>query len=155
RSVEALVTRVSPSVVQIIATGYGTHERSPSTADLVLARRRSLGSGVIVDSEGYIVTNAHVVNGARRVQVLITGSRRDSSPIETRSNATGGMADVPIIEVTPNMDRLSDLVNPDTDVIQELGVVGLQIDDRVSSLLPDLRIASGVIVVAHAEGWRG
>src|SRR5260370_34610747 len=53
------------------------------------------------------------------------------------------------------MDRLTDLVDPDKDVIQELGVLGLEIDDRVSSLLPDLRMASGVVVVAHAEGWRG
>lgn len=63
--------------------------------------------------------------------------------------------DVPVIEAPHDTDRLTDLVDPDKDVIQELGVLGLEIDDRVSSLLPDLRMASGVVVVAHAEGWRG
>ena len=34
-------------------------------------RQRSLGSGVIVDAKGYIVTNRHVVNGADRIRVKL------------------------------------------------------------------------------------
>ena len=34
-------------------------------------RERSLGSGVIVDSKGYIVTNAHVVENADRIRVKL------------------------------------------------------------------------------------
>src|SRR3954471_11070885 len=36
-------------------------------------RQRSLGSGVIVDAKGYIVTNAHVVDKADRVRVNLAG----------------------------------------------------------------------------------
>lgn len=36
-------------------------------------RERSLGSGVIVDSKGYIVTNRHVVEKADRIRVKIDG----------------------------------------------------------------------------------
>jgi serine protease Do len=36
-------------------------------------RQRSLGSGVIVDSKGYIVTNAHVVEKADRIRVNLAG----------------------------------------------------------------------------------
>jgi serine protease Do len=36
-------------------------------------RQRSLGSGVIVDTKGYIVTNAHVVEKADRVRVNLMG----------------------------------------------------------------------------------
>ena len=39
-------------------------------ADLVTTQRAS-GSGVIVDPEGYILTNAHVVTGAQRLRVDI------------------------------------------------------------------------------------
>ena len=37
------------------------------------ARQRSLGSGVIVDSKGYIITNMHVVEKADRVRVNLAG----------------------------------------------------------------------------------
>ena len=34
-------------------------------------RQRSIGSGAIIDADGYIVTNAHVIAGAQRVQVVL------------------------------------------------------------------------------------
>ncbi len=63
-SFEDVSARVTRSVVQIFATGYGS---GPG----LLAKQRGSGSGVILDSSGYIVTNAHVVAGARRVQVAL------------------------------------------------------------------------------------
>ena len=71
-SVEALVERVSPSVVQIVVTGYSSSEREQrGETDLVIGRERAIGSGVIVDPEGYIVTNAHVLNGAEKIEVIV------------------------------------------------------------------------------------
>ncbi len=71
-SVEALVQRVSPSVVQILVTGYGSAENSAQgQANVVIGKQRSIGSGVIVAPEGYIVTNAHVVNGAQKIEVVV------------------------------------------------------------------------------------
>jgi serine protease Do len=71
-SIEALVQRVSPSVVQIQVTGYGLTENSDrGETSAVIGRRRAIGSGVIVDPEGYIVTNAHVVNGAQNIEVIV------------------------------------------------------------------------------------
>ena len=70
-SLEALSERVQPGVVQIFATGYTPGQGVvPSTGALV-ARERGSGSGVIVDSTGYIVTNAHVIANASRVQVAL------------------------------------------------------------------------------------
>ena len=71
-AVEDLVQRVSPTVVQILVTGYGAAEDSQrGQTDLVVGRRRAIGSGVIVDPEGYIITNAHVVSGAQNIEVLV------------------------------------------------------------------------------------
>ena len=71
-SLAALTSRISPSVVQIEVTGFrATNENNTNNASVV-TRSRTLGSGVIVDPSGFIVTNAHVVKGAQRVRVLLT-----------------------------------------------------------------------------------
>src|SRR6266403_3510829 len=71
-SAGALIKRVSPSVVQILVTGYGPlEEGEKGSASAVIGRQRAIGSGFVVESSGYIMTNAHVVNGAQRVQVVL------------------------------------------------------------------------------------
>jgi serine protease Do len=71
-SIHSLVERVSPTVVQIQATGYGpTEDKTPGQTNLIIGRRQAIGSGVIVDPEGYIVTNAHVVNRAESIEVIV------------------------------------------------------------------------------------
>ena len=69
---EALSRRVAPSVVQVTATGY------TSTPSVLLARAQSTGSGVIVDPDGWIVTNAHVIEDARSVKVDV--QQPDAAP---------------------------------------------------------------------------
>ncbi len=70
---EALSKKVSRSVVQIFSTGYSFNtEDSSSTNTSLVTRQRSTGSGVILSPEGYIITNGHVVQGARRVQVRLS-----------------------------------------------------------------------------------
>ena len=68
--IDEVAEKVMPSIVQIDVTGFGpVDEDSGDTS--VLSRQRALGSGVIVDPNGYIVTNAHVVSGANRIRVLL------------------------------------------------------------------------------------
>ena len=71
-AIESLVQRVSPSVVQVLVTAVGSAEAPGRTG--VLQQEQVIGSGVIVDSAGFIVTNAHVVSGAERVRVVLAES---------------------------------------------------------------------------------
>jgi serine/threonine-protein kinase len=70
-SLESTTRLAGPAVVEIFTTSFTPGAGLvPSSADLVTTQRAS-GSGVIVDANGYIVTNAHVVRGAQRVRVAL------------------------------------------------------------------------------------
>ncbi len=81
-SLRDLSEAISPSVVQIIGTGYVPADREQQNGGglSVLAKERSTGSGVILSDDGYIITNAHVVEGARSVRVKLNdhAGRRNS-----------------------------------------------------------------------------
>jgi serine protease Do len=70
-SLQALVSRVAPAVVQVQAAGLAPVEASKKSGVALIVRQRAIGSGVIVDPDGYIMTNAHVVEGAQRVKVIL------------------------------------------------------------------------------------
>jgi len=67
-----LAARVSPAVVHIHVDSYQTaeseHEEGGEKIQM-LTKQRSAGSGVIVDTDGYIVTALHLVDGERRIRV--------------------------------------------------------------------------------------
>jgi serine protease Do len=89
-SLDELSSRVSPAVVQVQVTGYGALGADEDHGQAaVIARQRALGSGVIIDPTGYIITNAHVVTGAHRVRVLLTAA----APGESQVRATLGFSD--------------------------------------------------------------
>ena len=76
-SIDALTRKVWPSVVQILVSSYGPrNEGPPGAAGVVIGRQQSTGSGFVIDPDGYIMTNAHVVNGARRVQIVLPCGQR-------------------------------------------------------------------------------
>jgi len=85
--------KAMPSVVGII-TSKEVRQRSPLTDDPVLRRyfpdlaerlprqrATSLGSGVIVSAEGYVLTNNHVIDGADDIQLVFADGRRASAKV--------------------------------------------------------------------------
>ena len=59
-SLQEIYLQNIPSVVSISCTGYGS---------------ASTGTGVVLTENGYIVTNAHVVDGAGAIEVLLSDNR--------------------------------------------------------------------------------
>jgi serine protease Do len=105
-SLQELTARVSPAIVQVLVTGYGPLEEKNKSEASQMGRQHNLGSGVILESDGYIITNAHVVRGAQRVRVLLTP--RSTMDSEVRSGIGSGGHLPPlmakIVGVAPSMD---------------------------------------------------
>jgi serine protease Do len=77
-SLETLVAKVSPAVVEVLVAGFGPVEDAAGNKTAVVGRQSTLGSGVIVDPEGYIITNAHVLANARNIEVVVTTGARET-----------------------------------------------------------------------------
>jgi serine protease Do len=105
-SVETLTRRVSLSVVQILVRGYGPVEEQSRDGEtgLVIGRQRSIGSGAIIDADGYIVTNAHVVEGARRIQVVLHREGVATGPLHSLGEETSLTVDARVIGVSTELD---------------------------------------------------
>ena len=104
-SVEDLVRRVSPSVVQVLATGFGaTPEGESGETALVIGRLHSIGSGVVVDPQGFILTNAHVIKGAQRVQVVLPSLSTSVSLTLSALTSQGRPMDARIVGVSREID---------------------------------------------------
>ena len=73
---EAVVAKVKPSVVEVYVT---------------LTSGAALGSGVIIDSRGYIVTNNHVVSGALTIQVILSNGTKEAAQL-TGTDAADDLA---------------------------------------------------------------
>jgi serine protease Do len=104
QSVEALVQQVSPSVVQVLTTGYGPMDDSRDSTESFVGRQRSLGSGVIIDAGGYIITNAHVIAGARRIQVVLPAHVLNDTPARSMVSGRGEVVDATLIGVAGEID---------------------------------------------------
>ncbi len=83
-----VVKQVTPAVVNVYATKTEQGFESPFANDPFFSRffgrdmfrsrpqtSQSLGSGVIVDPKGVIVTNSHVVSGADDIRIALSGGR--------------------------------------------------------------------------------
>jgi serine protease Do len=129
-----VIEKVSPSVVRIAVTAEGS-DRQMSDAERDFFRRffgqrgpfgpgmpggereRALGSGVIVSADGYIVTNNHVVQNARDIQVSIN----DGRTLAAKVVGTDPQTDVALVKI--NAQNLPFLTLADSDKVQVGDVV--------------------------------
>lgn len=103
QGLEHLARQVGPSVVQVFAIGFSVASNKIGPA----VRHQNTGSGVVLDSGGYIVTNAHVVYGARRLQVQLADSPdpADESRLHVPFKPKGGKIDAQLV----GMDMPTDI----------------------------------------------
>ncbi len=78
---EAVIAKVKPSVVQVNVTAQN---------------KSGIGSGIIIDQRGYIVTNKHVVTDVQRIEVVLSDGTRLSAQLV----GTDPIDDLAILQVT-------------------------------------------------------
>jgi serine protease Do len=103
-SLEELAQRVNRSVVKIVNSGFGLSEDSDSSNASMLTRQRATGSGVILTADGYIATNAHVVQGARRLRVQLPVSERAARQSKSVVKPAGTVLDAKLVGVDRETD---------------------------------------------------
>jgi serine protease Do len=146
-SIDQLIRRVAPSVVQILVSGYGPQsEGDRRSTGVTIAHQRVIGSGFVVDSDGYIMTNAHVVNGAERIQVILPPAAADKAdPTESISTALS--------------NRTNILPATVVGVARDLDIALIKIESKKLPALPlaayrDLRQGEMVFAFGSPEGLR-
>ena len=128
-----VVKRVAPAVVNVYAARV-VENRSPFMNDPLFRQffgavpreqvQRSLGSGVIVDPAGLIVTNYHVIEGASEVKVALADKREFDAQIVLKDERS----DLAVLRIKGDSERFPSLDFGNSDELQ-VGDVVLAIGD--------------------------
>ena len=93
-----------PGVVQITTT-YSARPAPTSSAPVPGQTQQALGSGFVIDKEGHIVTNYHVVDGASQIEVSSRTRTRSRPRVGTDRRRTPRFeVDVDAKALTPLLD---------------------------------------------------
>jgi Do/DeqQ family serine protease len=128
-----VVKRVSPAVVNVYAARI-VENNNPFLTDPFFRQffgavpreqvERSLGSGVIVDPAGLVVTNFHVISGASQVKVALADKREFDADIVLKDQRS----DLAVLRIKGTKERFPTLEFTDSDELQ-VGDVVLAIGD--------------------------
>jgi S1-C subfamily serine protease len=97
-SVSDIYRRVSPGVVFVAASGVRTEQAPLDVPPGEENQPQASGSGFLIDRDGYIVTNDHVVDGADNVTVRFG---EEGEPIDARVVGTDPSSDIALLKVDP------------------------------------------------------
>ncbi|MGB7259478.1 MAG: trypsin-like peptidase domain-containing protein, partial [Pseudolabrys sp.] len=124
-----IVQHVSPAVVNVYAAKV-VQNRNPLFDDPIFRRffgvpgggsqvQRSLGSGVIVDASGLVVTNVHVIEGADEVKVSLADKREFEATLVLKDPRS----DLAILRIKDAHERFPFLEFANSDALQVGDVV--------------------------------
>lgn len=109
-NISALVNRTGQGSVDPFRFFFG--EESPYGGN---KPAQGTGSGVIYTSDGYIITNNHVVANAERIEVTLTNNKRYSAEIV----GTDEKSDIAVLKIEGNSFPTLDLADSDAAEIGE------------------------------------
>lgn len=125
-AIEELTEKVSPAVVQVEVRSRQTVDREDTRRAGFFAEHHTSGSGVIVDASGYIITNAHVIEGAREVDVLIadrSNPDRSDAHRHMKARIVGSDSETDLAVLKVDGEALPMLTLRDSDTLKQGQIV--------------------------------
>lgn len=116
-TIAQIYRRDAPGVVQVTSTAVVRTPSDPFFGNLfpqAPQTAESLGSGFVIDKAGHVITNYHVVAGARSVQVSFSNNDRMKARVVGKDPST----DVAVLQVNARSRALQPLPLGNSDVIQ-------------------------------------
>ena len=129
-----IVKRTAPAVVNVYARTIQRQQDGGMLADPFFRRffgedgsfgrprervANSLGSGVIVDGRGYIVTNNHVIKDASDIRVVLSDKREFEAKLLLADDRT----DLAVLKIDAGDERLPKLLLSDSDDLEVVDLV--------------------------------
>jgi S1-C subfamily serine protease len=107
---------VAPGVVQITATSKVVTPADPFVNPFgpTVQTQQALGSGFVMDKAGHVVTNYHVISGAKSVQVSFSNNESLKAKIVGSDPTT----DLAVLQVDAGARALTPLALGDSDLVQ-------------------------------------
>ncbi|MCZ7589519.1 MAG: trypsin-like peptidase domain-containing protein [Gaiella sp.] len=112
--VAEIYRRNAPGVVQVTTTSSGPSGVDVFGNPIQGQAQQALGSGFVIDKDGHIVTNYHVVRGASRIEVSF--SNRDT--VKAKVVGIDPSTDLALLEVDVPAKALTPLSLADSDAVQ-------------------------------------
>jgi len=143
-SINQIYGNSAPGVVQITTTSIQTVEPDPFLSPFGFPEQQeqqALGSGFVIDKSGHIVTNAHVVENAREIEVSF--SNRDS--VEAKVVGRDLSTDLAVLKVDVDSRALRPLALGNSD--------GAEVGDSVVAIGNPLglerSVTAGIVSALH------
>jgi S1-C subfamily serine protease len=150
--VAEIYRRNAPGVVQITSTSRGTGSTDPFGNAVPGESQQALGSGFVIDKEGHVVTNYHVVEGASQIEVSF--SNQDT--VSAKVVGTDPSTDLALLDVEVDAKALTPLALADSDKVEvgdpvaaignPFGLERTVTAGIVSALQRDLRAPNGFTI---------
>jgi len=159
-----IVQKVIPSVVQVDVTGKSGTGRSLGSSDMQdqlrrffgrgfqipeqpeMPNQKALGSGVIISADGYILTNNHVVENSKTIQVTLSDGRK----LTAKVIGTDPQTDVALLKIDANNLEPVTLADSDSaqvgDLVLAIGDpfgIGTTVTEGIISAKNRTRVTSG------------
>ena len=118
-TIHEIYTRSAPGVVQVTATSKVTTQPNPlldpfGFSGPTTETQQALGSGFVIDKAGHIVTNYHVVQGAKQVRVSFS----NGASMKATVVGTDPSSDLAVLKIDASSRALTPLPLGNSDATQ-------------------------------------